>query len=202
MDPFSLARRVTASGMRTVEVVLDAPDQLAALWRDVHELVGGAQRLLGRLEDLAGRAEDRLAELDGLLVEGDRVLTDASGVADQARDVAVAVGGTRELAEAQVLRIRALLDLYLPTLEALVPLGREAAGLLRPIHLRGLARLLDELPGLVDRLEPALDGMGTMTPHLEEMTERMDTVGQVVEGLPGAKLLKRRGQAREEQDEI
>ncbi|MDX6327409.1 MAG: hypothetical protein QOK15_3763 [Nocardioidaceae bacterium] len=49
---------------------------------------------------------------------------------------------------------------------------------------------------LVDRLEPALDGMGNLIPQLDGVTDRMDNVGQVVEGLPGAKLLRRRGRAR------
>ena len=59
--------------------------------------------------------------------------------------------------------------------------------------------LLDEVPNLVDRLQPALDGMGKLGPHLQDVTERMDNVGQVVEGLPGAKVLRRRGQAREDE---
>jgi hypothetical protein len=65
--------------------------------------------------------------------------------------------------------------------------------------VRGIAGLLNEVPNLVDRLEPALEGMGNLLPHLNSVTDRVDTVGQVVEGLPGANLLRRRGRAREEQ---
>lgn len=201
MDPLNVARHLTAVGKRTVEGALGAPDQIGALWGDVNEVVRRAHRLVNRIDVLTTRVEHRLDELDGLLVESRGVLDDAGDVTETGREVATAARSTRDLAEQQVVRIQALLDLYLPTLEALIPMGREAAALLRPGHLRGLARLLDELPKLVDRIEPALDGMGSMAPHLDEMTDRMDNVGQVVEGLPGAKLLKRRGQAREEESE-
>jgi hypothetical protein len=115
--------------------------------------------------------------------------------------VAEEIGQTRVRAEDELRRLRHLLDLYQPILQSLSPIGREAAATLRPSHLRGLASLLDVLPSLVDRLAPALEGMAEMTPQLAGVSDRMNNVGQVVEGLPGAKLLRRRGQEREEESE-
>lgn len=201
MDPFMMVRRVSAAGRKTVEGTLAAPDQIGALWGEVNELVRRVHRLVNRVEHLARRVEHELDRLDAMLVESRGILDDGADVARTGREVADGAGRTREHAEEQVIRVRTLLDLYLPALESLAPVAREAAGLLRPVHLRGLARLLDELPALVDRIEPALDGMGNMAPHLEDMTDRMDNVGQVVEGIPGAKLLKRRGEAREKDED-
>ena len=201
MDPFMMVRRMTAAGRKTVEGTLAAPDQIGALWGEVNELVRRVHRLVNRVEHLARRVEHELDQHDALLGESRGILDDAGDVAQSGRQVADGAGRTRDHAEQQVRRIQALLDLYLPTLESLTPVAREAATLLSPAHLRGLARLLDELPNLVDRIEPALEGMGSMAPHLEDMTDRMENVGQVVEGIPGAKLLKRRGEAREKDED-
>lgn len=198
MDPFGLARRVTAVGMRTVEGALVAPDLVAGLWGEVTDLVGRMHRVLDRVDHLAERVGRELDEVDDLLDRSRGLLGAAGEVNDIAHQTALGARDTRELAEQQLLRVQALLDLYRPVLEALAPVGREAALMLRPGHLRGLARLLDELPSLVDRIEPTLDSVGDVAPHLEDMTDRLENVGQVVEGLPGAKLLKRRGQARED----
>lgn len=134
------------------------------------------------------------------LTDASLQLVERAGVVAEFTDtVATEVRSTRDLAEEQVRRMQRLLDAYQPILESLAPLSRGAASALRPVHVSGLVALLDELPHLVDRLQPALDGMGHLAPHLDEVTDRMDTVGKVVEGLPGAKVLRRRGQAREEE---
>ena len=145
--------------------------------------------------------EHKLDELDTITTQSQTLVHDGREVADTASGIAAAAQGTRDLAQEQVLRLRRLLDLYQPVLESLAPLGTEAASALRPAHVRGLVTLLNELPDPSDRLEPALEGMGSMVPHMREVTDRMDNVGQVVEGLPGAKLLRRRGQAREEEQD-
>jgi hypothetical protein len=185
-------------GFRTAQELARAPEHLRAMLSEVHDLVRRASRLLDRADLIAVRMEHKLDELDAITAESQTLVLDGREVADTATGIAVAARGTRDLAQEQVLRLRRVLDLYQPLLESLAPLGAEAAAALRPAHLRGLVTLLDELPHLVDRLEPALDGMGSMVPEMREVTDRMDNVGQVVEGLPGAKLLRRRGRAREE----
>lgn len=202
MDPFLGPRRIISLGLRTVEGVSRAPDQVAALWEQLSDLVRRANRLLNRADLIAARMEHDLDQLDAVTTQAQRVLEDGRTVVDAAGGVTAAAQGTRELAQEQVDRLRGLLDLYQPLLESLAPLGAEAAGALRPVHLRGVVRLLNELPHLVDQIEPALEGMGSMVPEMREVTDRLDNVGQVVEGLPGAKMFRRRGQAREEDHEL
>ena len=201
MNPILGPRRIIDLGLRTVEEVVRAPEHLVALWDEVNDVVRRASRLLNRADLIAARVEHKLDELDAITEESQTLLHEGRRVADTAGGVAAAAQGTRELAEEQVTRLRRMLDLYQPVLESLAPLGSEVATALRPVHLRGLVSLLNELPQLVDQIEPALEGMGAMLPEMREVTDRMDNVGQVVEGLPGAKLLRRRGQAREEQDD-
>ena len=202
MNPFLGPRRIVGLGVRTAQELARAPEHVMAVLDDINDLVRRARRLLDRADLIAVRLEHKIDELDGIAAESQTLVHDGREVADTANGIAAAAAGTRDLAQEQVLRLRGLLDLYQPVLESLAPLGSEAAKALRPAHVRGLATLLNELPNLVDRIEPALEGMGGMVPEMREVTDRLDNVGQVVEGLPGAKLLRRRGQAREEQQDI
>ncbi len=144
--------------------------------------------MLDRADLIAVRAERKLDELDRLTRQSQELLDDGRQVTGSGRELTAAGEGTVESAQEQLTRLRRLLDRYQPALDELAPLVSEAAGALRPLHLHGLIGLLDQLPHLVDRFEPALEGMSAMVPHLDEVTDRVDTVSQVVEGLPGAKL--------------
>lgn len=202
MNPFLGPRRIVDLGRRTVEGVVEAPDRVSALWAELTAVVRRASRLLDRADLIAARMEHEMEQLNWVTSQSQRLLSDSQEVADAAGDTTAAVRATREMAQEQVARLRRMLDLYQPLVESLAPLGEEAARALRPTHLRGLVALLDELPRLVDRIEPALDGMGGMVPEMREVTDRMENMGQVVEGLPGAKILRRRGQAREDQEDL
>ncbi len=202
MDPFVLTRRTVEVATRAAHGVGHAPELVAALWTELQDVVRRATRLLDRADLIAARMEHKLDQLDALAAQSESLVRDGQGIADTVSGLASAARGAPDLAQSQLVRLRALLDQYQPVLESLAPLGEEAATALRPAHLRGLVRLLNELPQLVDRIEPALEGMGGMVPEMREVTDRLDNVGQVVEGLPGAKLLRRRGQAREEKGDV
>lgn len=199
MNPFLGPRRLIGLGLRTAEGVVRAPEHVAALWDEVNTVVRRASRLLNRADLIAARMEHELEQLHSIAEDSKQLLHDGRTVAAAAGGTTAAARGTRELAQDQVERLRRMIDLYQPLLESLAPLGAEAANALRPAHLRGLVSLLNELPQLVNQLQPALQAMESMGPDMGEMSERMDNVAQVVEGLPGAKMLRRRGQTREEE---
>ena len=200
MDLSQAARRIADVPRRTLEMVLGAPEQVSELLQATAVVVTRATRLLNRADLIVARLEHKLDELDELTNRSYNLIDKADRAAEATQSIAQEAHATREFAEQQLNRMRQLLDMYQPLMERLAPLGDEVAAVLKPAHVRGIASLLNEIPNLVDRLEPALDGMGNLLPHLDSVTDRMDTVGQVVEGLPGANLLRRRGQAREEQE--
>lgn len=201
MDLSQTARRLADVPRRTLELALGAPDQLTELLQATGVVVTRATRLLNRADLIVARLEHKLDEFDELTSRAYGLMDKADRAADAAQSVAEEVHATREYAEQQLGRMRQLLDTYQPLLQRLAPLGDEVAGALNPAHVRGIASLLNEIPHLVDRLEPALVGMGNLVPHLDSVTDRMDTVGQVVEGLPGANLLRKRGQAKEQESD-
>lgn len=192
------ARRIVDVPRRSVALAVDAPQQVAEVFDDLTQLVRRAGRLLDRADLVIARLERKVDEVETLIERSDELTSKADGVVASTAIVTDAIGATRRHAEQEVDRLRGLLDLYQPMLQALAPLGTEAAAALKPSQLRNLTRLLDQVPGFVDSIGPALESMARMTPHLEGVTDRMNNVGQVVEGLPGAKLLKKRGQEREE----
>ena len=193
-----IARRLADVPRQGVVLALEGPQQLAEVWDDVAGLVRRASRVLDRVDLIVARLERKIDEVEELILKTDALTVKANGVVTSTEGVTEAIAETRAVADDEVGRLRRLLDLYQPTLQALAPLVREAGATMKPSQVRGLAKLLDEIPDLVDSIAPALQSMANLSPHMEDVTDRMTNVGQVVEGLPGAKRLKRRGQEREE----
>jgi len=143
----------------------------------------------------------------GALAQPRRVLRRLGGVLDAAETAVVEVRATNAAAaevvarvdrvvadcRAQVDRSRAALDRYEPAFAAAGPTLAHAATELRSDHVDALARLLDLVPELLDLIVPAFRGLGDLSPELGQLAERFDAVGQIVEGLPGAERLRRRG---------
>jgi len=48
-------------------------------------------------------------------------------------------------------------------------------------------------------VQPALRNLADLTPELEHLAERLDSVGEIVEGIPGARFLRGRAQAADEE---
>ncbi len=201
MDLSGAARRVVNAPKEGLSTVLEAPQQVGQRWQEVTTLLRRTGRLLDRAELIVARLEHRLDELDTLTDATSQLVVRAGEVADHTDTVAQEARSTRQRAEEQVTRLQGLLDTYEPLLRSVAPLGGEMAASLKPEHVRSVVSLLDEMPHLVGLLRPALDNMGGLLPHLEGVTDRMDNVGQVVEGLPGAKTLRRRGQARDRESD-
>jgi ABC-type transporter Mla subunit MlaD len=200
----ALLDRLVGMPREALAVAVAGPQAAADLWAAVQRLVDRASAALDRIEALLDHVETRVEDVGVVTERTRRVLDAASGTSAEAdRLVAGALRSSRS-ADHLLERLRALLDLYEPLLRRTGSIAHEAGTRLQPTHLRGLVALLDELPRVVQDLEPALKGMagvGGMVPELEEVAERMDNVGQIVEGVPGAKMLRRRGQRREAAEE-
>lgn len=192
-----LAWRVIALPTSTLNGLLGAPEQARAVTAEAHrlgtqvwDLVGRAQAALDRVEVLLDEVAALLTAVAVLRDEAEVVVTAASGVVT---DGAQAVG---EL-EAQAHRVQRLLDLYEPDLIALEPVAGRAAAELTPRHLTNLADALGRLPDLLELAEPALKNLAGLAPELKDVTDRVENVGQIVEGIPGAGMLRRRTERKD-----
>jgi hypothetical protein len=195
-----MAGRMAALPRGTVEGLLAAPELARA------GLAEG-QRLLGRLGDAVSGVE-LLLDRTAILLDDVASLVRAVAVSREHAQAVIDAGGALSadasaalaLMTEQTRRVQRLLDDYEPVLREAMPTVQQAAVVLSPEHLRALGHVLDRLPTFLDLIEPALRNLAHLTPELQEVTDRVETVGEIVEGLPGAGMLRRRAQNKEQTD--
>jgi hypothetical protein len=151
-----------------------------------------------RVESILSRAEEALSRIERVLSEAEGVAASASATAARSASVAERADQVAASADRVVGRVEVLLEEYGDSLSALAPLARQAAGALTPEQVRSLTRLVDQLPEVADLVGPAMRGLAALAPDLDELVDRLNAVGEIVEGLPGAGLLRRRGQAADD----
>lgn len=165
--------------------------RLVADATDATDVVEQAAALAVRVVRLVDRLELLVDEIAGIAARADLVASKADTVAGE-------IGEVSALAETQVQRLQGLLDACAPALLHLQPVLDQAGVVLAPRHADAVARLLDLTPEVIDLISPALTNLGALTPELNALAERFEAMGQIVEGIPGSRRLKRRGAAEEE----
>ena len=194
----------------SIRPLLVAPLTVAVLVTSVPRRVAGAlttvETLLDRIQPLVLGLEQTLLRIDAAVTEVTEVARAAAVVTQQAAEVATAAGQTTAevarvtLAAATVTRqAEELLALYRPVLTEASPALDELSRLVEPHHARALVQAVQMLPDLLRPAVPAMEALAQLMPEIEQLTERLDGVGQVVEGIPGAKMLRRRA-AQEDDD--
>lgn len=184
--------------MSTLDVVLAAPEHTRTALAEVQRLAGQIWRLVGRTNLLLGRISLLLDSVETLVAAAALTRDEAQAVIDRTGRLSDAAEAPVALATEETQRVKRLLDEYEQQLRGLAPLLRQAALDLSPQHLHAVGQLHDRIPVFLDLVEPALRNLANLAPELEEVTERMDSVGEIVEGLPGAGMLRRRSKAKEE----
>ncbi len=175
--------------MSPINAVLGAatrPAQAAA------DLLGSAWRIVGRVDDALERVE-------ALIDDATATNAHARAVVDRFDATSRQAAETVDLASAELRRAAGLLVEHRTTLQQAGAAATHAADRVTTDHVDAVAHLLELVPELLDLVVPALRGMADLTPELDQLTDRFDSVGQIVEGLPGAKRFRRRGEAREQE---
>ncbi len=174
--------------MSPINAVLGAatrPAQAAA------DLVGSAWRVLGRVDDLLERVETLVDDIGATNAYARAVVERVDATSLQAAEAV-------DLGSAELRRAVGTLTEHRATLARAGTTAGHAADRLTSEHVDALAHLLELVPDLLDLVVPALRGMADVSPELSQLSDRFDSVGQIVEGLPGAKRLRRRGEEREQ----
>lgn len=188
-----VVRSVVGLPLRTGRAVLAAPTYIADLGRQAADLVSGAQETIARIAVLVDAVEVLVAGIS-------RTAAHAAGVATLADAVAMDSSKVVLKAEHLLNRTGLLLDLYEPVLTGVHPTAAHAAVVVKPQHVDSIAQLMDLVPELLELITPALRGMGNLSPELGELADRFETIGAIVEGLPGAGILKRRGSEHDDDE--
>lgn len=157
------------------------------------EGVRALSELLASAQELALRGEVLLSQVEGVVVAAGATEVLAHGVAVRSDVVAAESARVVERCGEQLDATAILLGAYGPVAEQALPTLHHSAEMLRADHVDALAKLLELVPELLDLIVPAFRGLGDLSPELGQLAERFETIGQIVEGLPGAKTLQRRG---------
>lgn len=163
------------------------------------QVVADASTAIDQGRDLATRALLLVGMVEALVADIAVTAARAAVVVSKAEAVAANAGAVVVVADTQLLRTQELLDVFAPPLVRLQPVLDRAAEVVEPRHVQAVARLLDLTPEVIDLIGPALTNLGDLTPELHQLAERFEAIGQIVEGIPGAGLFKRRGASEDDE---
>ena len=178
------AQTIAAAAALTVE-------EAAVITKDAARLVGAAGEITAGAADVvegAGRATNAAG---GLLVD-----------ASAATDAATAVIARAEAVSVEAVR---LLDGFAPTLSQAAPLLARFVNDLTPDEVTAAIRMVDELPRLREHLVsdvmPLLGKLDQVGPDLHNLLAVTQDLHLAIVGLPGLKMLRKRGEERVAEEE-
>jgi hypothetical protein len=196
-----LAERAEAL-IERVDGVIDGVDDtlretrtlMAAAALTAEEANTVAVRAAGIVEGASAAMEGATAAVAG----ASAIVTDAAAITDAASGVLREAGATSA-------EVRELLDAYAPTLRQAAPLAARFVQELTPEEVTAAIRMIDELPRLrehlTDDVMPLLGKLDQVGPDLHSLLEVTNDLYLAIIGLPGLKLLRRRGEGRIAEEE-
>lgn len=168
---------------------------------DVVGAVGGAlgevaalptrvETLLERFEAIADRADAALDEAETMLARTGKVLAGGDAVQKKARHTVDGAKGMLDRTDALLLGVDGPVQKLLPAL-------RRLADTLSPGEVEAAVALIDRLPTLLERVDtdllPMLRQLEQVGPDVHDILAIVDDLRQVLTGLPGVGLLRKRG---------
>jgi hypothetical protein len=208
-----LARTAVGTAVESAAAVATVPVRLVRLIGAVELLVNQIMVATDRADALlqrTGTVVDEAAEA----VRETRVIAAAAALAVQEAST-VASGAAATVATAQRVAERAavtaaeadgLLAEFGPTLRKAAPMAQHFVDQLTPEELTAAIRLIDDLPRLRDHLTadvlPLLGTLERVGPDVHALLEVTRDLKLAVAGIPGLRMLRRRGEDRLADDEV
>ena len=224
MDPMAILPTPAALfelGRAAFGRILESTASLATVPVRVLGLLGQMELLVSRMTVLAEDAEILVRRVSGMVDNVSGVVDNVSGVvadaeetARQARaiteaarravDEVVAISGAASAvvgrAEAATADAQELLSEYGPTLRRAAPLAARFVEELSSEEVTAAIRMVDTLPRLrahlVDDVMPLLGKLDQVGPDIHKLLEVTEDLHLAIAGLPGLKMLRRRGEDR------
>jgi hypothetical protein len=190
-----------------VSRIMVITEQAEALVQRVATVTDEAEDAAAKSRAIAAAAALAVEEAAAVTISVTRVVDGAAATTDAVRAVideaatvagaASAVVGTAGTAAADA---RDLLDGYSPTLRQAAPLAARFVSELSPDEITAAIRMVDTLPRLrqhlVDDVMPLLSKLDQVGPDLHKLLEVTEDLHLAIAGLPGLKMLRRRGEDR------
>ena len=217
------AVELVASLPERVTGLLDDVEQLVGRLSAIADRVDAVAL---RADAIAGRVDAVAAHADAVADRAAEVVAGAVAVTADARAVVVAAGTVTEGAGAAVLKAAAVADrsdavveqaaaatagasailgVYEPILEQAAPLAQAFVSEFSGAELEAAIKLIDQLPQLTEHLEtdvmPILVTLDRVGPDVHELLDVLKEVRLAIQGIPGFRLLRRRGEEREDAEQ-
>jgi len=202
-------------------------DEAEALIRRVDTIVAGAEgvvvearaitasaaEITSSAAGITGAASAVVGQAAGITEAASVVVGQAEGITEAASVVVGQAGGITAEATAVVRQAESaagdateLLDAYAPTLRKGAPLAARFVNELSTDEVTAAIRMVDELPRLREHLVndvlPLLGKLDQVGPDIHKLLAVTEDLHLAIAGLPGLRLLRRRGEEREKAGEI
>jgi hypothetical protein len=186
----------TAAAVATIPVrVISLVGQAELIATRISLIAENAEAMIERVAATAALADETIRETKVIVAAAAVVVTDAETVAASAAQV-VGRAGT------SAARVEEMLDGYAETLRKAAPMAARFVDELSPEEITAAIRMIDELPRLREHLTgdvmPLLAKLDQVGPDLHKLLEVTEDLRLAIAGLPGLKMLKRRGEDRSE----
>ncbi len=217
----------TAASLATVPFrVLGLLGQTELLVSRMTMLAERAEGLIGRVDGVVGEIEHTLRDTKVIMAAAALAVDEASAVAARAAvvvdatattvdgasalvaeagQITGAASGVIQQASATSVEARRLLDGYAPALHRAAPLAVRFIEELTPEEVTAAIRMIDELPQLRKHLTedvmPLLGKLDQVGPDLHSLLEVTNDLHLAIIGLPGLKMLRRRGEEKVAEDD-
>jgi ABC-type transporter Mla subunit MlaD len=170
---------------------LDATQQRAdAAVRRAAGTIDGAESAIAAVSHTQQRADAAIAAVASTQERADAAITAVGRTTGRADDV---LGR----AEGLVGRVEPMIGDYSESLALLAPAVRRLAETLDPDEVEAMVRLIDQLPSIATHLDevvlPVLGSLDNVGDDVHDLLETMQDLRQLVKGLPGSRLFRRRG---------
>lgn len=153
---------------------------------------------LTRVEALLDRIEAVVEHTEKLVAASDEVVSRTHATLDKADIVTREAGRHSDAAAGLLDRVDASLNTWEPTLRRLAPRADRFSRALELHEVEAAIGLVDRLPQVLQHMEndvlPVLRTLDRVGPDLHEVLEVVEDLRRVVTGLPGVRLLRRRGE--------
>ena len=194
-------------GRATIGRVVESAASLVTVPVRLLGLLGQAELLVNRITVIADQAEALVGRVSGVADQAEatareaRTITAAAALAvEEVARISVeasAVIGTVDTATAEA---RSMLDAYAPTLRRAAPLAARFVDELSTEEVTAAIRMVDTLPRLrmhlVEDVIPLLGKLDQVGPDLHKLLEVTEDLHLAIAGLPGLRMLRRRGEDR------
>jgi uncharacterized protein YoxC len=178
---------------------------------DAEAVVLRVGRVMDEVEAVAASAARVVGEAESVAIGAGRVVGSAAAAAEAAGAVVTDAAATTGAASAVVMRAanatgeaEELLNGYSGTLRKAAPLAAQFVNELSAEEIRAAIKMVDTFPELrrhlVDDVMPLLGKLDQVGPDLHKLLEVTEDLHLAIAGLPGLKMLRRRGEERTEEE--